>query len=195
MFPAQTTAPATDQTTTAETTTAAPETTEETTTRATAAAETKETEEETTVELPNPVHMVESPEDFEQLGLGLDAPAGAENQQYFILQNTADPESTAVAQVLFTLDGIDYTLRGSHSTEDISGIFTTFEGEPTIETATATNGSTTEVSIAVDANGTMVATWHWASAIFTLSATAPDQLESFTQTAVTIGGYTYLSEQ
>ena len=81
--------------------------------------------------LPNPVVDVDDAYAFDALSLPIDAPHNAQDARYSIISNE-------IAQVLFALDGISYTYRAAHTTEDISGVYESFD-EP--------------VAVLVDADG------------------------------------------
>ena len=71
-------------------------------------------------QIPNPVVEVKGSEDFQTLGIVLTAPEGAQSANYSIIAKTT-------AQIQFTLDGRAYTYRAAKTTDDISGVYETFD--------------------------------------------------------------------
>ena len=68
----------------------------------------------------NPIQRVNGAEDFQNtLGLHLAAPDVAEDPAYSII-------SGQIAQIRYTWDGKDFTLRCAETTEDISGVYGPF---------------------------------------------------------------------
>jgi hypothetical protein len=80
------------------------------------------------VQIANPFVEVGSAEDFGSIGITLDAPAGAQNVQYTIIDNE-------IAEVRFALDGKSYTARASDQSGDFSGLFGSQEEIETIDAA------------------------------------------------------------
>lgn len=70
-------------------------------------------------EIINPVIEQDSAKALADIGLPIDAPKGAADVQYFIIDGK-------LAQVDFTLDGKEYTYRASKSEEDNSGVYMEF---------------------------------------------------------------------
>lgn len=70
-------------------------------------------------EIPNPMEEQSSAEAFKALGVTMNAPDDAENVIYYIIGGK-------LAEVLFTLDGVDYNYRASATESDISGVYDTF---------------------------------------------------------------------
>lgn len=83
-----------------------------------------ELEGEPAVGMANPVLTVGSSFDFTPLGFVLDAPEGATDMSYAIIDDE-------IAQITFTLDGSTYTLRASElvETEDLHGYYGEFGEE------------------------------------------------------------------
>lgn len=81
------------------------------------------TEEPPFAQLVNPIRSVESPENYSHL-VDMRAPEGAEDCSYSII-------SDQVAQIRFTYEGVEYTMRGSYThyigDEDISGVHGPFD--------------------------------------------------------------------
>jgi hypothetical protein len=75
---------------------------------------------EQTSQLPNPIVEVTGSEDFAPLGVSITAPEGAENVTYSIIADVT-------AQINFTLEGRAYTYRAAKTTDDISGVYETFD--------------------------------------------------------------------
>ena len=71
---------------------------------------------EENVQIVNPIEEVDSAAAFGALGLTLDAPSGAKDVRYSII-------SGKIAQVNFTVDGHEYTLRASNKETDFSGLY------------------------------------------------------------------------
>ena len=68
----------------------------------------------------NPIQSVESAEDFQtSLGITLHAPGSAQDPAYSII-------SGQIAQIRYTWDDKDFTLRCAETTEDISGVYGPF---------------------------------------------------------------------
>ena len=78
---------------------------------------------EPTAQIPNPIVEVEGPADFSDLGFVITAHQQADSASYSII-------SGKIAQVVFTLDGQTFTYRGAVTTEDISGVYETFDPDP-----------------------------------------------------------------
>jgi hypothetical protein len=78
---------------------------------------------EPAVELPNPIVEVEGSADFSDLGFIITPHQQADSASYSIIGGT-------VAQIVFTLDGQTFTYRGAVTTEDISGVYESFDPMP-----------------------------------------------------------------
>lgn len=135
----------------------APQTTQDTQTLAPSEAETTTA----AAGLPNPMQEVSDSLDFEKLGIHMIAPAEAENVQYFIINGE-------VADIHFTLDGVDYTWRASNTAEDFAGIFERFKTDEGLLTTFELNGATTEISIKTTESGGRLAMWEWGDTKYTL---------------------------
>ncbi len=68
------------------------------------------------VQIANPFVEVESADDFKALSITLDAPDGAQEVSYFIIDGE-------MAEVRFTLDGKSYLARASAQEGDFSGLY------------------------------------------------------------------------
>ena len=75
---------------------------------------------EPAAQLPNPVVTVNGSADFASLGFVITPYQTAENVTYSIIGGT-------VAQIVFTLVGETYTYRAAKTTDDISGVYETFD--------------------------------------------------------------------
>ncbi len=78
------------------------------------------------VQTPNPFVAVDSADDFRPLSITLDAPAGAREVTYFIIDG-------AMAEVRFTLDGRAYQARASAQEGDFSGLYGRESGAETVD--------------------------------------------------------------
>ncbi len=75
---------------------------------------------EASAQIPNPIVEVDGSADFASLGFIITPYQSAENVRYSIIGGT-------VAQIDFTLDGESYTYRAAKTTDDISGVYATFD--------------------------------------------------------------------
>lgn len=78
---------------------------------------------EPVVEIPNPIVEVEDATDFSDLGFIITPHQQADSASYSIIGGT-------IAQIIFTLDGQTFTYRGAVTTDDISGVYETFDPIP-----------------------------------------------------------------
>ena len=74
-------------------------------------------------QIPNPIVEVEDSTDFDPLGFVITPHQQAESVSYSIISNT-------IAQIIFTLDGETFTYRAAKTTDDISGVYETFDPQP-----------------------------------------------------------------
>lgn len=81
------------------------------------------TTDEPTAELPNPIVEVDGSADFSDLGFIITPHQQADSASYSIIAGK-------IAQIIFTLDGQTFTYRGAATTEDISGVYETFDPTP-----------------------------------------------------------------
>ena len=100
---------------------AAPSETAQTT--ASASSPTPVTTAEPTSQIPNPIVEVEGSADFSDLGFIITPHQQADSASYSIIGGK-------VAQIIFTLDDKTYTYRGAVTTDDISGVYETFDPDP-----------------------------------------------------------------
>ena len=116
-------------------------------------------------QLPNPIHEVA---DYQALlsavpdVLMSDAPTGATNVTYSYIDGTP-----AISQIMFTLDGNEYTYRGAAAAEnaqtDISGVYDSLEKSTVMVAADLDELSGGEFTIKYSASGNMgLATWYYA---------------------------------
>ena len=75
------------------------------------------------VEIPNPVVEVEDSTDFSDLGFIITPHQQADSVSYSIIGGK-------IAQIIFTLDGQTFTYRGAVTTDDIAGVYETFDPIP-----------------------------------------------------------------
>ena len=78
---------------------------------------------EPTSQIPNPIVEVEGSADFSDLGFIITPHQQADSASYNIIGGK-------VAQIIFTLNGKTYTYRGAVTTDDISGVYETFDPDP-----------------------------------------------------------------
>ena len=74
-------------------------------------------------EIPNPIVEVEDATDFSDLGFIITPHQQADSASYSII-------SSKIAQIIFTLDGQTFTYRAAVTTDDISGVYETFDPLP-----------------------------------------------------------------
>ena len=75
---------------------------------------------EAAAQIPNPIVEVDGSADFASLGFIITPYQTADSVRYSIIGGT-------VAQIIFTLTGETYTYRAAKTTEDISGVYETFD--------------------------------------------------------------------
>ena len=75
---------------------------------------------EVSAQIPNPIAEVNGSADFASLGFIITPYQTADSVSYSIIGGT-------VAQIIFTLTGETYTYRAAKTTEDISGVYETFD--------------------------------------------------------------------
>ena len=78
---------------------------------------------ESQVEIPNPVVEVDGSADFSDLGFIITPHQQANSASYSIIGGT-------VAQIIFTLNNQTFTYRGAVTSDDISGVYETFDPLP-----------------------------------------------------------------
>lgn len=117
-------------------------------------------------QIPNPMTPVDGASAFETLGITMDAPDGATDTAYYIINEK-------LTQVSFTLGGFDYTYRASATESDISGVYDTFTDAFTVAVETA--DATFETAAQNAAGGGRLATWSQGGVHYSLwCALAPD---------------------
>ncbi|HWQ59288.1 MAG TPA: hypothetical protein VN540_09745 [Clostridia bacterium] len=122
--------------------------------------DTPEATDGTGAQIPNPMEPVSGAAAFEDIGITMDAPEGAEDISYFIISNE-------LAQVNFTLSGFEYTYRASKTQTDISGVYDTFaeafsvdcDADGAVLTVTAQNASSGGRLATWSANGVNYSLW------------------------------------
>lgn len=78
---------------------------------------------EPTTQIPNPIVEVDGSADFADLGFVITPHQQADSVSYSIIGGK-------VAQIIFTLDGKTFTYRGAVTTDDISGVYESFDPNP-----------------------------------------------------------------
>lgn len=122
--------------------------------------------ESATTQIPNPIRPVDSPDDFAKIGLTLPAPAGVKD---FSCSTIADES----AQIQFTADGADWTLRCAKGDDwqTLAGIYYEFDAQClrlTLSFGTLTSPIEVELLTAKDAG--RLAHWTDGDAVYTLWA-------------------------
>ena len=74
-------------------------------------------------QIPNPIVEVEGAADFADLGFIITPHQQADSASYSIIDGK-------IAQIIFSLSGKTYTYRGAVTTDDISGVYETFDPDP-----------------------------------------------------------------
>lgn len=138
-------------------------------------------------QLPNPIVEVENSAAFEKLGLSIDAPQGATDVTYSIIDDR-------LAQVQFSLNGASYTYRTAISddeSEDISGVYEEF-GE---ENAMSIDGADWWAIIVVKPikSGGYLASWQYDKHLFTLYTPDQPEAEAFSELATQLAQSAYHS--
>ena len=113
-----------------------------------------------------------------QAGLPLEAPFGSEDVSYSLIDGKT-------AQVRFTLNGVDYTFRGTREEGDVAGVYGEIQSEETIAACGGVYSQTTTYRTYTD--GGKVALWDSAGVHCSLYAAAPD--ESFSGMPDGLGRY------
>ena len=132
------------------------------------------------VQIPNPVVGVDGASDFEALGVAIDAPRGASDAAYSIIGGE-------LAQITFTLDGVEYTYRAQKTDGDISGLYVEFEDEAVQVDADFDNGGVSIGIKSVKGSDAKLASWSidgTAFALYSESAT----VEVVQDTAIELAG-------
>ncbi len=78
---------------------------------------------EPTTQIPNPIVEVDGSADFADLGFVITPHQQADSVSYSIIGGK-------VAQIIFNLDGKTFTYRGAVTTDDISGVYESFDPNP-----------------------------------------------------------------
>lgn len=129
-------------------------------------------------QLPNPIVEVKSSEDFTPLGVSITAPEGAESITYSMIADVT-------AQINFTLDGRAYAYRAAKTTDDISGVYETFdETQETFDLdATDFTVSVLVRTIGGGASGAL-ATWSLDGVAYSLYSADASTIDSMSDTAL-----------
>lgn len=115
--------------------------------------------------IPNPMKEVADTLAFEELGIHMIVPSEAKDVKYFIIGGE-------VADVHFTLDGVEYTWRASNTAEDFAGIFERFKEGEEITTSFDADGESAEITIKTTESGGRLAAWAWGDTNYTLYTAA-----------------------
>ena len=132
------------------------------------------------VQIPNPVVSVDGASDFETLGIAIDAPKGAADAEYSIIGGE-------LAQITFTLDGVEYTYRAQKTDGDISGLYVEFEDEAVQVDADFDNGSVSIGIKSVKDSDAKLAEWSVNGTRFSLYAGSAS-VEAMQDTALELAG-------
>lgn len=135
---------------------------------------------EPTAQIPNPVVAVEGAADFSDLGFIITPYQQADSASYSIIGGK-------VAQIIFTLEGKTYTYRGAVTTEDISGVYETFDPDPQ---SLDLEGPGFKVSLVVKtidggAKGALVE-WNYEDVRYTFYTSDPTNFEDITDVLLPI---------
>ena len=132
----------------------------------------------------NPIRQVESSDDFSSL-VDMHAPAGAENCSYAII-------SDSIAQIRFTYDGAEYTMRGSYEyyleSDDISGVYGPFDEEQSTTIPLDYYSDHYTVLLRYTTDGGALATWSFGSfrgSLYAPSLPENHAFESYVQQVLT----------
>jgi hypothetical protein len=131
-------------------------------------------------ELPNPIVEVEGAADFSALGFIITPHQQAETVSYSIIGGT-------IAQIIFTLDGRTYTYRGAVTTEDISGVYETFDPNPQSLDLEGTGFSVSLVVRTIDGGQKgALAEWSYEDVRYTFYTADPTNFEDLTDVLLPI---------
>lgn len=125
-------------------------------------------------EILNPVVEQDSAKALADIGLPIDAPQGASDVQYFIIDGK-------LAQVYFTLDGKEYTYRASKSEEDNSGVYMEFS-----KTDKVAVGNVNAFIKTIVNDGGYVAIWNRSGIQYSLSLLEKSDAAAFTALVKTL---------
>lgn len=111
----------------------------------------------------NPIQEVQSAGDLADIGGHMEAPKGAENVKYSIIDST-------IAQVSFTLDGTEFAYRGGAPMDNMAGIYSEMmDGEEILEASSGDKKA--EVTIGSIMDGGFVAGWKYDKYEYSLAVT------------------------
>ena len=134
---------------------------------------------EVSAQIPNPIVEVDGSADFASLGFIITPYQTADSVSYSIIGGT-------VAQIIFTLAGETYTYRAAKTTEDISGVYETFDESQPFDL----EGPDFTLSISVrtingGANGAL-ATWTYDGINYSFYSPDPTDYEEMTDVLLPI---------
>lgn len=130
-------------------------------------------------EVVNPVKEVDGASAFEPMDLYIDAPDGASDVRYSTI-------SDKIAQVVFTLDGHEYTYRAAHTDEDITGLYVEYE-EIELHSDADGDGWTASVRVrTIRDGGGMLAEFAYGTAKFSLYTPDPVNEQTVAELAVSL---------
>ena len=135
----------------------------------------------------NPLVTVDGPEDFKKTGVSIEAPLGAEDAVYTIVDGK-------VAQVEYTLSGVSFVYRGSTKVdaEALHGIYETFDQQETTFSAESEGWNVTlTIRTVEDGEKGALALWSHGSANYSLWNPDPVSVDAMSMIAVELGEATY----
>ena len=129
-------------------------------------------EEPPQAQMVNPIRTVDSPEDFpDDLSTYLFVTEKAQDPAYSII-------SGEIAQIRFTYQGAEFTLRGTYLEGDHSGVYGPFTEEEIALTLDHPK-SGCNIQIRYTTGGIVVANWSISSMQFSLASSKPTQEDDF----------------
>ncbi len=145
-------------------------------------------ESEDTAQVVSPMKSVENGDAFlRELGIGLNAPLDAEDATYDIIDDH-------LCQILFTMDGVDYTLRAAKEDGDISGVYEEFADGAK---ALCIDGESVSIEVTVQtvlSSGNKLATWNFQDTYYSLYASSDVEESVVTDLAWTISQRSFLRD-
>ncbi len=132
------------------------------------------------VGIPNPIKEVDGAASLEQVGASIEAPEGAENARYFVIDS--EPK---LAEIQFTLDGVEYNYRAAVTSEDITGVYNEFNApkELEVESDGLKTAITLKEAVTKDCR---VAVWKWNEISYSLTTSGQIGAEAFEALAKTL---------
>ena len=133
---------------------------------------------EASAQIPNPIVEVDGSADFASLGFIITPYQTADSVRYSIIGGT-------VAQIIFTLTGETYTYRAAKTTDDISGVYVTFDETQETFSLDAADFSVSVLvrTIGGGANGAL-ATWSLDGVAYTLYSADASTIDSMSDIAL-----------